>query len=273
MSAVVRLVLRTPVTERLEVDGVAADRFAELDERSIAALPVWIDRREARVGDFFDVQGGRSDRVRVEGATARVCGLGAGMRGGELVIDGDAGDGVAAHMTGGSVTVTGRAGDEAGLAMSGGTLHIHGAAGDRVGGVPPGAARGMTGGEIVVGRGAGDDVAARARRGLVVIGGGVGHAAARAMIAGTLVVFGGALGEAGRGSKRGSVVAVGAVPVPSTYRYACTYEPPWIRLLMSYLTRRYGLAIDARVRDGRYQRYCGDLIAPGKGEILLLSEA
>jgi formylmethanofuran dehydrogenase subunit C len=273
MSEAVRLVLRSPVPRRLEVDGVTADRCAELDERAIAALPAWLGSREVCLGDFFDVRGGRSDRVRIEGALEDVCGLAAGMRGGDLVIDGDAGDRLAAHMAGGTVTVTGRAGDDAGLAMQGGVLRVQGAAGHRLGGVEPGAARGMTGGEIVVEGGAGDDVAARLRRGLVVVGGDIGRSGGRAMIAGTLVVFGRAAGEAGRGSKRGSVVAAGDVPVPATYRYACTFEPPYVRLLMSYLARRHGLAVDPRLREGRYRRYCGDLGDPGKGEILLYSEA
>jgi formylmethanofuran dehydrogenase subunit C len=126
----------------------------------------------------------------------------------------------------------------------------------------------MTGGEIIVHGSVRDDAAALARRGLVVVGGDVGNFAARAMIAGTLVVFGRTAAAAGRGSKRGSIVAVGGIDVPATYRYACTFQPPHVRLMMTYLRRRYQLAIDERVLDGRYRRYCGDAGHPGKGEIL-----
>jgi hypothetical protein len=45
------------------------------------------------------------------------------------------------------------------------------------------------------------------------------------MIAGTIVAFGGVGPTPGLWSKRGSVVALGDVPIPSTYRYACTYQP------------------------------------------------
>ena len=53
-----------------------------------------------------------------------------------------------------------------------------------------------------------------------------------------------------------------------TYWYACTFRPPHVRLTMTYLRRRYGVAIDERVVGGRYRRYCGDAGNPGKGEIL-----
>ena len=204
MSDVVTVSPRAPVTEPLQVEGLTADRVAGLSECEIAALPAWLGARKARLGDFFDVKGQRSDRLRVVGALTNVHGIAAGMAGGELVIDGDGGRGVAQGMTGG----------------------------------------------------------------LVVVGGDVGVDAARAMIAGTLVVFGRTGEQAGRGSKRGSIVALGGIEVPVTYWYACTYEPPHIRLLLMYLRRRYGLAVDDRMITGPYRRHCGDAGNPGRGEIL-----
>ena len=119
---------------------------------------------------------------------------------------------------------------------------------------------------------AGDEVAARARRGLVVVGGDAGEHAARAMIAGTLVVVGRTGAHAGRGNKRGSLVAIGGIDVPPTYRYACTYQPPHLRLTFTYLHRRYGFPVDGRILDGRFRRYCGDAGEIGKGEILVLTD-
>ena len=73
------------------------------------------------------------------------------------------------------------------------------------------------------------------------------------------------------GNKRGSLVALGPVDVPATYTYACTYEPVFIRLLMTHLSRRYGLVIPPGALDGPYRRYCGDASGGiGKGEILEL---
>ena len=268
MSDTVTLALRTPLDTALEVERVTADRFADLSERDIAALPVWVGARRAQLGEFFTVRGERSSRVRVEGSTARVHGLAAASAGGEMIIEGDTGHRVAAGMTGGLVEVRGNVEDEAGSAMSGGTLRVMGNARDRLGAAVAGASKGMTGGEIVVGGSAGAEAAARARRGLVVVAGDTGDQPARAMIAGTLVVLGRTGAQPGRGSKRGSIIAVGGIEVPITYWHACTYQPPHVRLTMTYLRRHYGLAIEDRVAGGAYRRYCGDAGDQGRGEIL-----
>jgi len=268
VSDTVTLTLRSAPIEPLEVDGLSADIVAGLSEREIAALPVWSGKREARLGDFFDVRGERAGRVRVAGELANVHGLASRMAGGELVIDGNVGRRVGAGMSAGSVEVRGSVGDEAGVAMSGGLLRVSGGAGDRLGAATPGASKGMTGGEIIVLGSAGADAGTRARRGLIVVGGDVAGDAARSMIAGTLVVFGRTGPRAGRGSKRGSIVALGGIEVPVTYWFACTYEPPYVRLLLLYLRKRYGLTIDDRMITGRYRRHCGDAGNPGRGEIL-----
>jgi formylmethanofuran dehydrogenase subunit C len=267
VSDVVTLTLRTPLEEPLEVEGVTGDRCATLAEVDIARLPVWLGSHGASVGDFFDVRGGRSSSLRFEGALERVDALAAGNASGDVMVMGAAGSRVAAGMTGGRVEIHGAVGHDAGAAMAGGALLVHGDAGDRLGSALPGAARGMTGGEIVVRGSAGAETASLLRRGLVVVGGSVGPHAGRAMIAGTLVALGDIVGLPGRGNKRGSIVACGRVEVPSTYQYACSYEPLYLRLLLRYLAGRYGLAVDAGT--GPWRRYCGDAGQPGKGEILV----
>jgi formylmethanofuran dehydrogenase subunit C len=126
----------------------------------------------------------------------------------------------------------------------------------------------MTGGEIVVMGAAGAGAGALMRRGLIAVAGGLGADAGRAMIAGTLVALGPIAGEPGLGNKRGSIVAGATVDVPATYRLACVYEPPHLRLLFTSLRRRFGFPGEA-LRDGRFRRYCGDAGLPGKGELLV----
>src|SRR2546421_10212239 len=82
------------------------------------------------------------------------------------------------------------------------------------------------------------------------------------------ILFGRAAAGAGRFLKRGSIVALGAIDRPATFRYACTYRPPHLPLLLRYLRTRYGLAIGDLQISGRYERYSGDLAELGKGEIL-----
>lgn len=273
MSTPFTLALRAPVEGRIEVADVTPQRLAALSEREIAAMPVWPGRRAAALGDFFSVRGGRSDVIRIEGDLSRVDGIGAGMASGHLIVDGDVGRRAGERMSGGSMHVTGNAGDDAAAGMSGGLLRVDGDTGDRLAAALAGASKGMTGGEVIVAGSAGCEAAARARRGLVVVAGNCGADAGRAMIAGTLLVLGAVGAHPGRGSKRGSIVAAGPIDIPATYRYACTFKPPHVRLTLTYLQRRYGLEIADALLDGLYRRYCGDAGDPGKGEILELVEA
>lgn len=249
MSDAIVLSLRGALERKLEADCIVPDRLASLGAKEIAALPVWAGGQPAALGDFFTVRGERSARVRIEGDLAGADGIGAGMAGGELVIEGNAGR-------------------DLGVQMAGGTIVVQGSAGDNAGGALPGASRGMAGGEILIHGSTGAETGAAMRRGLIVIGGDAGAGAGRAMIAGSLIVFGRAGPGAGRWIKRGTIVALGPIEPPATFRYACTYRPPHLRLTLVYLRGRYGLPVADRYVTGRYHRYSGDLAELGKGEIL-----
>jgi formylmethanofuran dehydrogenase subunit C len=269
---VIRLELQTSLDQVIEIDGLLPNRTASLSQLEISSLPVLIGSRRASVGDFFNVQGERSDHIAIEGDLKNVDGLGAGCAGGELLIHGAVGHRVGAGMTGGRIDVRGDVGDDAGVGMQGGVLRVGGDAGHRLGAAAPGSAKGLSGGEIVVNGSAGREAAARARRGLVVVGGTAGDDAGRAMIAGTLITFGRMGTDPGRGSKRGSIVALGGINVPASYVFACAYQPTYLRLVLTYLQRQHGLKVEARVLDGTYNRYCGDMASLGRGEILELAQ-
>ena len=88
------------------------------------------------------------------------------------------------------------------------------------------------------------------------------------MIAGTVFVMGQVGHEPALANKRGSLVVAGGIDVPMTYRHACDYAPPHVRLALTSLGRRYGLSIDRRFVEGHYRRYCGDAGTIANGEIL-----
>jgi formylmethanofuran dehydrogenase subunit C len=268
MSDRVTLTLRSPLDESIEADAIVPHAFASLDEAEIAALPIWAGRTQRTLADYFQVQGGRSSTVRIVGDVRRAHAIGTGMAAGDLVVDGDVGSRFVAGMSGGRADVLGSTGDEAGVAMSGGSLHIRHDAGDRVGAGLAGASRGMTGGEIVVGGSVGVHAGARMRRGLLFVGGDAGELAARAIIAGTVIVIGRVGAEPGFANKRGTLVVASGVDVPATYRHACDYEPPHLRLALTYLARRYDLPLGVELVEGTYRRYCGDASTVGRGEIL-----
>ena len=268
MSDVVTLTLREPLAERVDADGLTADRLASLNGAEISAIELWHGRRRVRLGDLFDISGGRSSRVRVVGDVRLMNGIGSGMSAGEIVMDGNAGTHVGAEMSGGSIEVLGCAGDDVGLSMAGGSIVIDGHAGDRVGAGLPGAARGMMGGEIVVSGYVGAEAGARMRRGLLFIGGDAGERVGRDMIAGTIIVRGRSGAEPAIRSKRGTLVAIGGVEIPPTYRYACTYRPPHVRLALVHVRRQYHIDVTRELSSDHYHRFCGDASTIGKGEIL-----
>ena len=249
MSDAVTLTLTTQPARTLVADCIAADRFAALDAKEIAALPVLHGGRPATLSEFFKISGERASVVRIEGDCERVEAIGTGMAGGELVIDGNAGR-------------------DLGLAMSGGRIDVRGNAGANTAGAPAGAARGMTGGEIIVRGSVGDEAGARMRRGLLVVTGDGGRGTGKGMIAGTVVVFGKVGPGAGRFLKRGSIVALGDVAWPATFGYACTYRPPHVALLLRYLRSRCRVEVTEAQVSGRYERYSGDMAELGKGELL-----
>jgi hypothetical protein len=66
-------------------------------------------------------------------------------------------------------------------------------------------------------------------------------------------------------------VALGAVKIPITYRYACTYQPAHLRVMLRRLRTRYSLPLEEWHLAGLYRRYSGDLADIGRGEILAWS--
>jgi formylmethanofuran dehydrogenase subunit C len=283
LTDTITLTAKAVLDRRIDSGAITPDRLATLSAAEIAALPLHSYRlssmrsgsrtREILLGDLFTVSGGRASSVRIVGDLRAFDSLGAGMTAGTLTVEGDVGDELGRGMSGGSIDVHGSAGHRVGLAMAGGTISITGNAGDQIGGPLPGGSRGMTGGDIVVRGNAGRDTGFCARRGLIVIGGDAADGAARSMIAGTVIVMGRALGSVGCWNKRGTVVALGGADVLPTYRYACTYRPAFLRLLLTHIGRTHRLPIDDRYMNGRYSRYCGDLSELGLGEILTWADA
>jgi formylmethanofuran dehydrogenase subunit C len=267
MSDRVTLTLRAPLDRALDADAIVPDRFAALGAQEISALPLWDGRNSVTLGDVFSVSGARAQTIVLEGDLAKLHGVGTMMSAGALEIEGSIGNAVGARMQGGAITVQGSAGHDAGSAMSGGSLVVAGDVGDRAGAALQGASKGMTGGHIIVRGSAGREAGARMRRGILCCA-AAGPGAGLGMIAGNIIVSGAIADGAGAGNKRGSIVALGGVPIPETYAYACTYRPPHLSLMFRFLRERFSLAVDDAHLHGLYRRYSGDLAEIGKGEIL-----
>jgi formylmethanofuran dehydrogenase subunit C len=261
-------------TVPVEAECVTPDNLAGKTAAEVAVLAVQHGNRAERLGDFFTVEGDAGDgEVLVEGDCRRVKWLGAGMSRGRLTVRGDVGMHLGAEMTGGAIEVFGNAGDWVGAEMRGGHVRVHGDAGHLIGAAYRGGRKGMRGGEILIDGSVGNEVGASMRRGLIAVGGACGDFTGVSMIAGTVVLFGQPGQRVGAGLKRGTVVALGPPPIllPS-YRMSCTYRPAFLAMYLRRL-RAWGMPVTDDHLAAAYRRYCGDLVALGKGEVLVRADA
>jgi formylmethanofuran dehydrogenase subunit C len=225
------------------------------------------------LGDFFRISGSAEtdQTLHLIGDFSRVHGIGTGLNGGTILVEGNVGLEVGGKMSAGKIVVQGSADDWAGMQMRGGTLRIQGNAGNSVGAAPPGARRGMTRGRILVQGSAGHAVGAQLRRGLIAIGGNCGDGAGAGMIAGTLCLLGKAGRQIGLGMQRGTVLALElpAESVPQHFDFAARIDTVYLRLLQAELKMQGLLAAD-HAFPTELDCYRGDRLRSGLGELYLV---
>lgn len=251
----------------LEAERVTPDRFADLDGAQIAALPVYLGKRQLRLDDFFAVEGERSDQIVIHGDCARVKWIGRGMTRGSISVDGNAGMHLGAYMRGGRIDVSGNAGDWLGGEMAGGWIHVRGNAGGQVGAAYRGSVTGMRDGTILIAGGAGLEVGMRMKRGTIAIKGLVRDFAGLQMKGGTLVLLGGAEIRTGAWMVRGTILSATPLRLLPTFAFACRYQPSFLPIYAKFLAA-HGFEIPCDPQAGAYDRFGGDTSVPGKGEIL-----
>jgi formylmethanofuran dehydrogenase subunit C len=268
----VTLSLRDAVRIPVEVDGVLPEQLRGLSTDSIRRLSITQGNLRLDLGDLFEVSGSSDvDQTLVwEGDLGAVKRIGQGLSSGRIVVTGPAGMHLGSGMTGGSIEVAGDVSDWAGAEMRGGLIRIRGSAGDCVGGAYRGATRGMTGGEILIDGDAGDEVGRVMRRGLIAIGGSCGQFCGSKMIAGSIFV-GRQVGERlGSGMKRGAIGALGGAKTEllPTFERAGVVRPLFL-LPFARRLRAAGMEGLAQAMGCMLERWCGDLLTIGRGEVLL----
>lgn len=269
-----RLIVESSIP--LEVDTIRLPTARGQSLKELLATPVQQGNVQEPLGEFFEASGSATeDNTLVwEGDCSRVKLIGTGLAEGTIRVEGNAGMHLGAEMTGGEVFVEGNSGDWLGAEMHGGRIHVLGNAGHLVGSVYRGGHRGMTDGEILVHGNAGNEVGHAMRRGLIAIGGQTGDGIGVGLIAGTIIASGEVGIRHGAGMKRGTIALLSDQSAPSllpTFRDAGPCHPDFLRVYLRHLA-----ALDWPVPDGSlsacYQRYCGDFLETGKGEILIRSQ-
>jgi len=265
-----RLTYLSETTIPVEAECITPDALAGKTAAEIADLPVQHGNAAARLGEFFRVEGDAADQqIVLEGDCSRVKLVGSGMASGSITVHGNIGMHVGAEMRGGRIDIHGNAGGWVGAEMRDGTIRIRGDAGHLVGAGYRGSRLGMRGGTILVDGNAGNEIGGGMRRGLIAVRGDVADFAGVSMNAGTLLLFGKCGIRTGAGMKRGTVVHFGEKPqLLPTFRLDCVYRPEFLRIYLRHL-QNTGFPVEAEFMDRPYRRYSGDLVALGKGEILV----
>jgi formylmethanofuran dehydrogenase subunit C len=263
MSAL-RLRLRETPPERLDLSALGPGPLRGLSEARIAQLSVGTTRTGVRLGDCFDITAGDVAEIRIEGGSARLDNVGAGLSGGTIRVEGDVGQRVGAAMTGGEIRIQGSAGPFAGAGAQDGLIVIEGDAGERAGGALYGHMAGLDGATLVIRGRAGSRLGDRMRRGLVIAE-QAGDLVGSRMVAGTIVA--GTVGDhAGYAMRRGTLlVREHGLPVPS-FAETGLHRLVFVRLL-ERAVRPFAPHL-ADLAHGDLYRWAGDFATLGKGEIL-----
>ncbi|MGD0708668.1 MAG: formylmethanofuran dehydrogenase subunit C [Anaerolineaceae bacterium] len=210
-----------------------------------------------------------TDELVFGGGTGNLVNVGSKMDGSRLVVHGDVGRCAGVEMRSGELVVSGNAGDYLGAALQNGVIRVAGNAGHHCGAGLPGHKEGMAGGMIFVAGNAGCETGAAMRRGLLVIGGDSGDYTAANLRAGTIIVAGACGKNAGLGMRRGSLAA-GKMDEPMLVGFSSSgpADIEWLRIYRNKLGE-WGVLLPQGWMNGCWQRFTGDRLSLGKGEVLV----
>jgi formylmethanofuran dehydrogenase subunit C len=252
----------------LEAEVISPDTLCGLSNAEIRSLIVYHGKRQLPLGEFFDVEGERSDDIVLHGNLTKVRWIGRAMSKGTVTVHGPVGMHLGAYMTGGRIEVHGHASDWVGAEMKNGFIHVHGNAGGQVGAAYRGSLAGMKNGMIIIDGSAGLEVGMRMRRGTIVIGGPARDFTGLQMKGGTIVLLSGAEIRTGAWMTRGTIISMKALRLMPTFSYSTEAIPVFLMLLARHM-KTFGVQSPYTAAAGTYRAYAGDTSVSDKGEILI----
>ena len=265
-----RLTLRERTAQRVDLAPLTLDLLAGKSLAEIGAIELASGNRRLRVDRLFTLEGTPGDTIEIRGDASQLDRIGAGMTGGRVVVQGDAGDHLGLGMTGGVIEVSGSVGAFAASGMRGGEIRLAGNAGDFLAGAIPGNHQGMQGGLVLVSGNAGDRAGDRMRRGTVLVAGDTGDYCASRMVAGTIGVWGKVGRSTGLAMRRGTVLLQQSPStLPPTFNDCGEFPFRFLTLLARAwkdLPAPFGTLPESGLR---VRRIMGDLANDGRGEILI----
>jgi len=264
----ITLHLKRQPTVPLEAEVLSPDALCGLSNAEIRSLIVYHGKRQLPLGEFFDVEGERSEDIVLHGALNKVRWIGRAMSKGTVTVHGPVGMHLGAYMTGGRIEIHGHASDWIGAEMKNGFIHVHGNVGGQVGAAYRGSLAGMKNGTILIDGSAGLEVGMRMRRGTIVIGGPARDFTGLQMKGCTIVLLSGAEIRTGAWMMRGTIISMKELQLMPTFSYSVEAMPTFLMLLARYL-KSFGIQISCAASQGTYRAYAGDTSVSDKGEILI----
>ena len=240
----------------VEAEIISPDKLAGLSLAQIGSLEAWQGNRTNKLSDLFSVEGDdvpvkpEETTVRLEGDFSRVKRIAENMNEGTVEACGDVGMRAGSGMKGGLLRVRGNADDWLGREMRGGKIVVDGNAGNYVGAGYRGEKCGMRGGEMEISGQAGAYLGEHMCGGSIKVGGDAGDFPGSANQGGTIIIGGGTY-LPGAEMTKGSITIKGMV-----------------EMLPSYQKME-----QVMIEGANFQKYIGDLVENGKGEIYVSNSA
>jgi len=234
----------------VEAEVISPGRFSSLTLGQISAQEVFMGNRKMKLADLFKVDGDdppanlEETMIILDGDFSKVKRIGEDMSTGILEVRGNVGMRAGSGMKGGILTVSGNADDWLGREMTGGNIIVGGNAGNYVGSGYRGEKCGMRGGEIEIGGSAGAYLGEHMCGGIIRVKGDAGDFPGSFNQGGTIFIGGDAY-LPGAEMTKGSITVRGKATMLPSYQKA-----------------------EVVTQNGvQYQKYIGDLVENGKGEL------
>jgi formylmethanofuran dehydrogenase subunit C len=264
--------LKRQPTVPLEAEVLTPNKLADLSKAEIRSLIVYHGKRQLPLGEFFDVEGERSEDLVIHGALHKVRWIGRAMSKGSITVHGNVGMHLGAYMAGGRIEVHGSASDWIGAEMKNGFIHIHGNAGGQIGAAYRGSLGGMKDGTIIVDGFAGLEVGMRMRGGTIVIRGPAKDFTGLQMKGGTIVLMSGAEIRTGAWMNRGTIISMKPLQMMPTFEFTSGKNPTFLSDCANQL-KEHGISLPSAAAHGNFLQYKGDLSVSDKGAILIWQPA
>lgn len=243
-------------------------------------IQVWVGSASVSLGELVlinQINDDQNDLIELTGDFSRWNGIGSGLKSGRIEIRGDVGSRTGAEISGGVIEIVGNTGSWTGVNAKSGRIAIQGNTGNWLGANWPGEVKGMSGGEIIVTGDAGEHAGVRMRRGTIAIAGSAGAGLGRAMIAGSIVVGSTVFGPVGSGMKRGTIIMSNQKSLSDCllpgFHDAGTFRPLTLNMQLQYLSQIGWQKATELLESRNCNRYTGDHLTTGLGEVLILSGA